>query len=345
MKLSDFQFDLPAHLIAQTPPAERSGARLLAFGGGVAPSDRHITDLPALLQPGDLMVFNNTAVIKARVRGHKADSGGRVEVLVERILPSEAQVLCQIGASKPVRAGARLRLEGAVEATVEDREGAFFRLSVDAPDVFAWLDAHGEIPLPPYIARPPDRVDAARYQTVFASQPGAVAAPTAGLHFDDALLSALDARGVSRAEITLHVGAGTFQPVRVEHIAEHRMHPEWLSVDNTVVAAVEACRARGGRVIAVGTTTVRALETAARANAGTLARYHGDSHLFLTPGEPFHVIDGLITNFHLPGSTLLMLISAFTGLDTVRAAYAHAVAGEYRFFSYGDACLIWPSRA
>ncbi len=341
MKLSDFSFELPDELIAQHPPAERSAGRLLEFGAGVPPADRTVRDLPSRLRSGDLLVFNNTRVLRARLRGVKTETGGRVELLVERV-HGESEALCQVGSSKPVRAGTSITLDGGCRAEVLSRDGGFCRVRFATDDVHALLQSDGELPLPPYIERSGDATDDERYQTVYASEPGAVAAPTAGLHFDEALLAALTDKGIERAEITLHVGAGTFQPVRVDDIREHRMHAEWLSVPPDVVDAVERCRERGGRVIAVGTTSVRALESAARAHGGGLQPHTGDSRLFLTPGERFHVIDGLLTNFHLPGSTLLMLISALAGVQTVRDAYAHAVAERYRFFSYGDACLIWP---
>jgi len=341
MKLSDFHFDLPDTLIAQHPPVERSAGRLLEFGRRMAPVDRLVRDLPDRVLPGDLMVFNNTRVLRARLRGHKTETGGRVELLVERVL-SDNEALCQIGSSKPVRAGTSITLDSGLSAEVLSREAGFCAVRFDTADLHAVLQGEGELPLPPYIARSENDADEERYQTVYASCPGAVAAPTAGLHFDTALFDALAQRGVETTEITLHVGAGTFQPVRVDNVAEHRMHAEWLTVSEEVADAVRACQARGGRVIAVGTTSVRALETAARASDGRIAPYTGDSRLFLTPGEPFHVVDGMLTNFHLPGSTLLMLISAFAGMETVREAYAHAVTERYQFFSYGDACLIWP---
>lgn len=345
MRLSDFHFDLPEELIAQSPPEVRSAGRLLEFGGSVPARDGVITDLPQRLRQGDLLVFNNTRVIRARLRGHKVETGGRVELLVERVMADGKHALCQVSSSKPVRDGALIELADGTRATVLGREPPFVRVAFSTVDLFGWLDEHGEVPLPPYIKRIPGVSDDERYQTVFASVRGAVAAPTAGLHFDDSLFEALRERGLQTAELTLHVGAGTFQPVRVENIEDHRMHPEWLTVGETLVRAVAACRASGGRVIAVGTTSVRALETAARAHGGELGAFQGDSELFLAPGERFHVVDGLITNFHLPGSTLLMLISAFAGMQAVRKAYAHAVANRYRFFSYGDACLIWPEQS
>jgi S-adenosylmethionine:tRNA ribosyltransferase-isomerase len=334
----DFDFELPAELIAQHPLPERSASRLLD-GREPVPADRGFRDLPQLLEPGDLLVFNDTRVIKARVFGRKA-SGGQVELLVERVLPDH-EVWAHLRASKPPQAGARLQMaEGAFEAEVLGRagaEGALFHLRLSG-EPLALLEAHGHVPLPPYIHHPDTAEDAQRYQTVFAARPGAVAAPTAALHFDEALLQALAARGVRTARVTLHVGAGTFQPVRVQDLAQHRMHSEWAEVDDQTVAAVEATRAAGGRVVAVGTTTVRSLETAAR--GGRLEPFVGDTDIFITPGFTFRAVDGLVTNFHLPRSTLMMLVSAFAGHEHVRALYRHAIDRRYRFFSYGDAMLL-----
>jgi S-adenosylmethionine:tRNA ribosyltransferase-isomerase len=334
----DFDFELPAELIAQHPLPERSASRLLD-GREPVPADRGFRDLPQLLEPGDLLVFNDTRVIKARVFGRKA-SGGQVELLVERVLPDH-EVWAHLRASKPPQAGARLQMaEGAFEAEVLGRagaEGALFHLRLSG-EPLALLEAHGHVPLPPYIHHPDTAEDAQRYQTVFAARPGAVAAPTAALHFDEALLQALAARGVRTARVTLHVGAGTFQPVRVQDLAQHRMHSEWAEVDAQTVAAVEATRAAGGRVVAVGTTTVRSLETAAR--GGRLEPFVGDTDIFITPGFTFRAVDGLVTNFHLPRSTLMMLVSAFAGHEHVRALYRHAIDRRYRFFSYGDAMLL-----
>ena len=338
MKLSDFDYALPPELIAQAPAAERTASRLLHLDG-VRGSfvDRFFAELPALVEAGDLLVMNDTRVIKARLLGRKA-SGGRVEVLVERVL-DHARVLAQIGASKSSRAGSRLLLDGGVEAEVIGRAGEFYELAFQAcDDVFALLERAGNLPLPPYIAHAPAAADDARYQTVYAKNPGAVAAPTAGLHFDDALLAALRARGVAIATLTLHVGAGTFQPVRVEDVAAHVMHAEWYSLPQATVDAIAAARAAGRRVLAVGTTTLRALESAAA--AGALAAGSAETRLFILPGFRFRVVDRLITNFHLPRSTLLMLVSAFAGIEHIRRAYQHAVAQRYRFFSYGDAMLI-----
>ncbi len=335
--LADFDFELPPQLIAQTPSAQRSAARLLD-GRGSAPVDRVFNELPALLQPGDLLVLNNTRVIKARLFGTKA-SGGAVEVLVERVLPGH-EVQAHVRCSKAPRAGTQLRLADAFNAEVLGRcgpEASLFHLRFPA-DPLALLQAHGHVPLPPYITHADGSDDEARYQTVFAQHPGAVAAPTAALHFDDAVLAALRARGVATAFVTLHVGAGTFQPVRVEHIAQHRMHSEWFEVNAATVAAIERTRAAGGRIVAGGTTSVRALESAARGD--TLHAQSGDTAIFITPGFQFKVVDLLITNFHLPRSTLLMLVSAFTGHEHMRALYRHAIASRYRFFSYGDAMLL-----
>ncbi len=335
--LSDFDYALPAELIAQHPLAERSASRLLDARAG-APADRVFRELPQLLAPGDLLVFNDTRVIKARLYGTKA-SGGAVELLIERVLPGH-EVLAHLRASKSPRAGARLRLADAFDAEVLGRTGpddALFHLRFDA-DPLLLLERHGHVPLPPYITHADTADDVARYQTVFAARPGAVAAPTASLHFDAPLLAALAARGVASTRITLHVGAGTFQPVRGDDLAAHRMHAEWFEVGVDAVAAVAAARARGGRVAAVGTTTLRALESAAA--AGTLQPGSRDTTLFILPGYDFRVVDLLVTNFHLPKSTLLMLVSAFAGPDAIRALYAHAVAERYRFFSYGDAMLL-----
>lgn len=338
MQVSDFHFDLPEALIAKEPLPQRSASRLLvldADSGRI--EDCRFADLERLLRPGDLLVLNDTRVIPARLYGHK-QTGGRIEVLVERVLGG-GEVLAHVRAGKSPPSGALLRLEGGATATVAGREGALFRLIFDAPDgVLALLERHGHMPLPPYIRRPDTAADRSRYQTVFARNPGAVAAPTAGLHFDEALLARLDARGVTSAFLTLHVGAGTFQPVRVERVEEHRLHAEAFSVPAAVCEAVAAARAAGGRVVAVGTTVVRALESAAA--AGELRPFAGETEIFIYPGYRFRAVDAMVTNFHLPGSTLLMLVSAFAGREQVLAAYRHAVAARYRFFSYGDAMFI-----
>jgi len=335
--LSDFDFALPPELIAQHPAAERSASRLLD-GRGDPPADRIFRDLPALLQPGDLLVFNDTRVIKARLHGVKA-SGGAVEALVERLLPGH-EVLMHLRASKSPKAGQRVRFADAFDAEVLGRggpDGSLFHLRFpDEP--LALLEQHGHVPLPPYITHADDADDERRYQTVFAARPGAAAAPTAALHFDEAVLAALRARGIGSASVTLHVGAGTFQPVRSEDIAKHTMHSEWFEVPPATVDAIARTHASGGRVVSVGTTTLRALESAAL--GGTLQAGSRDTDIFITPGFGFRVVDVLVTNFHLPKSTLLMLVSAFAGYEHVKALYAHAIAQGYRFFSYGDAMLL-----
>jgi len=340
---ADFDFDLPRELIAQHPAAERSAARLLD-GRNALPVDRVFHELPALLAPGDLLVFNDTRVVKARLLGAKA-SGGAVEVLVERVLPGPPanEVLAHLRASKSPRPGSVLRLADAFDAEVLGRggpDGALFRLRWP-DDPFALMARHGHVPLPPYIEHGDSADDERRYQTVFAARPGAVAAPTAALHFDAGVLAALDARGVRRAAITLHVGAGTFQPVRVEDLTAHRMHSEWFEVGADSAAAIAATRAAGGRIVAVGTTSLRALEAAAlRSPDGTVQPCRGDTDLFITPGFEFRAVDLLLTNFHLPRSTLLMLVAAFAGFEHMQALYRHAVEARYRFFSYGDAMLL-----
>ena len=342
MKTSDFSYHLPPELSAQAPRAERSASRLLVVPPDDAPmSDRHVRDLPELLQPGDLLVFNDTRVIPARLFGHKA-TGGRVEILIERLL-GEDQARAQLGVSKPPRPGARIALDagGEAEAISRDADG-FWQLRFHLPQPLEeWLLHAGRMPLPPYIQREPGAEDAQRYQTVFARQAGAVAAPTAGLHFDEALLAALRGRGVEFGHVTLHVGAGTFQPVRVDDVHQHRMHSEWINVGAGLVQQVKRTRAAGGRVIAVGTTVVRALESAMV--DGELQPFSGDTAIFVFPGYAIRSVDALLTNFHLPESTLLMLVSAFSGKERVLAAYAHAVRERYRFFSYGDAMLLSPA--
>lgn len=338
MLRSDFQFNLPQELIAQYPLAERTASRLLALDGESGEiQDLQFVDLPGLLKTGDLLVFNNTRVIPARIFGQK-ETGGKVEVLVERML-DEHRVLAHVRASKSPKAGAKLALEGGVEVTMLGREGELFELQFEGADsAIAQLEQHGHMPLPPYIERADESHDRERYQTVYAEKQGAVAAPTAGLHFDQALLEKLANMGVCSAFVTLHVGAGTFQPVRAEKISDHLMHSEYIEVGDDVVEAVQKTRAMGGRVIAVGTTSVRALESAA--GKGDLHTYSGDTDIFITPGYQFRIVDGLITNFHLPESTLLMLVCAFAGYDNVMAAYRHAVEDRYRFFSYGDAMFL-----
>ncbi|MBB5015300.1 S-adenosylmethionine:tRNA ribosyltransferase-isomerase [Rehaibacterium terrae] len=342
LKKSDFHYDLPPELIAQAPLPERSASRLLVVPPAPAAfDDRGVRDLPALLQPGDLLVFNDTRVIPARLFGRKA-TGGRVEILIERLLGSH-EAKAQLGVSKSPRPGTRVVLDAGGEFEVLGREGEFYllRLLGEEPLEKLLLRA-GRLPLPPYIQREAGADDAERYQTVYAKQVGAVAAPTAGLHFDEALLDALRARGVEFGHITLHVGAGTFQPVRAETVEEHRMHSEWLNVGAELVEQVRRTRARGGRVVAVGTTVVRALESAVR--DGELQPFAGETRIFIFPGYRIRSIDALITNFHLPESTLLMLVSAFAGRERILAAYRHAVAQRYRFFSYGDAMLLFPGR-
>ncbi|WP_303900777.1 tRNA preQ1(34) S-adenosylmethionine ribosyltransferase-isomerase QueA [Thiohalomonas denitrificans] len=338
MQRTDFHFDLPDELIAQRPAEQRTGSRLLVLDGRDGRlEDRRFPEIEALLSPGDLLVFNDTRVIPARLFGRKA-SGGRVEVLVERII-DERRVFAHVRASKSPRPGSMLRLEDAVEVTVAGRDGELFELSFPEP-VFEVLEAYGRMPLPPYIEREAGETDAERYQTVFARKKGAVAAPTAGLHFDEPLLERLRSKGIEFAHVTLHVGAGTFQPVRVDSIHEHHMHSEYLEVPESVCRAVARTRERGGRVVAVGTTVVRSLESAAR--EGVLTPFAGETDIFIYPGYRFRVVDALLTNFHLPESTLLMLVSAFAGRENVLAAYRHAVEECYRFFSYGDAMFILP---
>lgn len=349
MQLSDFHFDLPDELIAHYPAAERTASRLLVLDGETG-GVRHaqFTDLLAELRRGDLLVFNNTRVLPARLFGRK-ESGGRIEVLVERLLDSR-RVLAHVRASKTPKAGSRLRLtsraggdEVIAEAMVVARVGALLELAFEAQSPLEVMRRHGHMPLPPYIDRPDEPADAERYQTVFAERDGAVAAPTAGLHFSEPFLAECRAAGVEIGFVTLHVGAGTFQPVRVENILEHRMHAEWIDVDEALCEQVRATRARGGRVVAVGTTSVRALESASA--TGRLQGFQGDTDIFIYPGYRFRSIDLLLTNFHLPGSTLLMLVSALAGREQVLAAYEAAVAERYRFFSYGDAMLIHPQQA
>lgn len=338
MQLDDFDYDLPDELIAQFPTAVRGGSRLLTLNGRNGQiCDMQFVDLPSLLSPADLLIFNNTKVIKARLFGQKA-SGGQVEVLVERVLGMH-EALAHVRASKSPKPGTRLTLQGNWQVEVLGRVEDLFHLRFLADiDVLSILEQSGRLPLPPYITHTPDEFDDSRYQTVYAQHPGAVAAPTAGLHFDDAMLAGLGAMGVDSAYVTLHVGAGTFQPVRVDNIAEHTMHSELFSVPPETLDKIAATRARGGKVVAVGTTTLRALESAAR--GGELKSGAGETDIFITPGYHFNVVDRLLTNFHLPKSTLLMLVSAFAGFDHIRAAYVHAVQQRYRFFSYGDAMLI-----
>lgn len=340
MKVSDFDFDLPEELIAQQPLADRSASRLLVMDRqGGALQDRRFAELDQLLSPGDLLVFNNTRVVPARMYASKP-SGGRVEILVERLEGSHV-ALAQLGVNrKPAQGGTLIEDETGSVIEVLGRDDVFWRLGLPetGPGWLALMEQAGHMPLPPYIQRPDQADDRERYQTVYATEPGAVAAPTAGLHFDQALFARLDARGIRRAFCTLHVGAGTFQPVRVDSVEDHQMHPEWLNVDADLVDVVHQTRAAGNRVIAVGTTAVRALETAA--SGGELQPFTGDSRLFIYPGYDYRVVDAMITNFHLPGSTLVMLVSAFSSREHLLNAYQHAIAERYRFFSYGDAMFV-----
>ena len=338
--IADFDFDLPRELIAQFPAAERAASRLLVPRPG-SMRDLGFRDLPLLLAPGDLLVVNQTRVVKARLLGSK-ESGGKVELLIERVLEPQL-ALAHIRASHAPKPGGRIKLPGtAIAEVVEKRDGLTLLRLLAESSFFELMAAHGALPLPPYIEHPATSEDEARYQTVYAQDPGAVAAPTAGLHFDDDMFAALAARGIGRASLTLHVGAGTFQPVRVDNIAEHVMHSEWYEIPHATANAIEETRAAGARVVAVGTTTLRALESAARrAGAGELlSRGADDTAIFITPGFEFRVVDRLITNFHLPKSTLMMLVSAFAGHRLMRDAYAHAIKQRYRFFSYGDAMLL-----
>jgi len=338
MRRSDFHFDLPDSQIAQTPTPVRGASRLLYLDGASNDvRDMQFAQLPELLRAGDLLVFNDTRVIPARLLGQKG-SGGKVEVLVERIL-DERRVAAHVRASKSPKAGSTLILEEQVTVEVLGRLGELFELRFPE-SVLPTLKSVGRLPLPPYIERTPDASDSERYQTVYAKREGAVAAPTAGLHFTDAMLEQLKANGIESAYVTLHVGAGTFQPVRADELHEHVMHSEWLEVPQETIAAVERAHARGGRVVAVGTTVVRSLESAAR--EGELKPFSGETDIFIYPGYRFRVVDALVTNFHLPESTLLMLVCAFAGYDEVMAAYRHAVAQGYRFFSYGDAMFLLP---
>ena len=337
MKLEDFDYDLPPELIAQMPARERTSSRLLHLDGVTgALSELGFSQIATLIAPEDLIVLNDTRVIKARLVGRKK-TGGRVELLVERVLSHE-EALVQMRVSHPPREGSTLVISGDIDVTVLERRGGFFRVRFErCNDVFALLEREGSVPLPPYITHTPDATDEARYQTVYARERGAVAAPTAGLHFDQVLLDRLRARGVTIAYVTLHVGAGTFQPLRETEISAHKMHSEWYAIPQETVDAINATRERGGRVLAVGTTTLRALETA---GAAQMRSGFGETNLFIVPGYRFRVVDRLVTNFHLPKSTLLMLVGAFAGIENIRRAYAHAIRSRYRFYSYGDAMLI-----
>ncbi len=334
--LDDFDYPLPAACIAQAPLAERSASRLLVLAGSAC-TDRNFVDLPGLLATGDLLVMNDTRVLHARLYGCKA-TGGQVEVLVERVTGDDT-VLAQVRASKTSKPGSRLRLEEAFEAEVLGRAGEFYSLKFPG-DAIELIEKHGRLPLPPYIERSAAGADEERYQTVFALERGSVAAPTAGLHFDANLLKRLRDKGIGIAHVTLHVGAGTFQPVRVQDLSQHRMHTERYHVPQATAEAITATRQRGGRIVAVGTTSLRTLESAADEN-GQVKVGAGETALFITPGFRFRVVDRLVTNFHLPKSTLLMLVSAFAGMEPIRTAYRHAITNGYRFFSYGDAMLIY----
>ena len=337
MQISDFDYSLPDELIARYPASERRASRLLEVGEQLA--DRRFSDLPMLLEAGDLLVFNDTRVIAARLAAAK-ETGGRAEILIERI-ESERSAIAQVRASKTPRAGSRLLLDGGAEAVVEGRKDEFFRLAFSEP-VLVLLDAVGEVPLPPYLGRDAEPEDIERYQTVYAREPGAVAAPTAGLHFDAAMLEQTLAAGVRHAWVTLHVGAGTFQALRRDHIEENRLHSERVLVPESCCEAVAATRASGGRVIAVGTTAVRSLESASA--GGAIMPFDGETDLFIVPGYEFRSVDAMITNFHLPKSSLMMLVAAFAGRERILDAYAHAVREKYRFFSYGDAMFLTPEK-
>lgn len=340
MKTRDFDFYLPPELIAQSPTKQRASSQMLYLDGTNSKlADVMFADLPNYLREDDVVVFNDTRVIKARLFGKK-DSGGNVEVMIERVLDDQ-HVLAAIRASHAPKPGSRLLLADAIPVTILSREQSFYTLLFEhKKTVSELLDQFGHLPLPPYISRSANSVDEARYQTIFAKNTGAVAAPTAGLHFDELMLTKLQKIGVVTAYITLHVGAGTFQPVRTENINDHKMHSEFFFIPDETVEAVKHCKAKGGRVLAVGTTSLRALEASAAGNQGELKPGHGETSIFITPGYRFHVIDRLLTNFHLPQSTLLMLVSAFGGMENIRRAYQHAITHRYRFFSYGDAMLI-----
>jgi S-adenosylmethionine:tRNA ribosyltransferase-isomerase len=336
MFISDFDYELPQELIARYPAADRRGSRLLCAGGEIA--DLRFADLPSLLRSGDLLVFNDTRVIKARLAAQK-ETGGKAEILIERI-EGRRSALAHLRASKSPKPGSRLLVHGGAEAEVTGRDGELFTLRFSA-DILPYLDEYGAVPLPPYLEREADESDVERYQTVYAKDPGAVAAPTAGLHFDEAMLEETRTAGVRHARVTLHVGAGTFQSLREEHIEENRLHSERVEVTQDCVDAVAETRAAGGRVIAVGTTSVRALECAS--SGGELQPFNGDTDMFILPGYDFVSVDAMITNFHLPQSSLLMLVAAFAGKERILAAYEHAVREKYRFFSYGDAMFLTPT--
>jgi len=341
MQLSDFNYALPPELIAQEALKERTSSRLLHLNSATTPAqifDRSFNDILDIIHKDDLLIFNNTKVIPARLRGHKK-SGGKVEVMVERVLDNK-RVIAHVRANKSPKPGNELLLEDIIKAQVIARHDSLFEIEIqEQKSVYELLEKHGHIPLPPYIEREDTEDDRERYQTIFAKQAGAVAAPTAGLHFSHELLKSLKQKGVETAQLTLHVGAGTFLPVRVDKLEDHIMHAEWVEIDQSVCDAVAACKARGRKVIAVGTTSVRSLESAAK-KSGTLKPFSGDTQLFITPGFEFKVVDAIITNFHVPESTLLMLVSAFSGYENIMSAYQHAIAEKYRFFSYGDAMFL-----
>ncbi|MCG7561946.1 MULTISPECIES: tRNA preQ1(34) S-adenosylmethionine ribosyltransferase-isomerase QueA [Pseudoalteromonas] len=340
MRVADFSFELPDELIARHPKKERSSSRLLTLDGNTGDLQHKVfKDIVDLINPEDLIIFNNTKVIPARMFGQKA-TGGKLEVLVERVL-DEHSVLAHVRASKSPKEGAEILLEGKAKATMVARHGELFELKFHGDaSVLSILDEIGHMPLPPYIDRPDEEEDKERYQTVYGEKPGAVAAPTAGLHFDDALMTQLKDKGVEMAFVTLHVGAGTFQPVRVDDVNDHQMHSEYIEVPQEVVEAIAAARQRGGRVIAVGTTSVRSLESAAKAHPDELKPFYGDTDIFIYPGYQFQLVDAMVTNFHLPESTLIMLVSAFSGQSHIMHAYETAIAEQYRFFSYGDAMFL-----
>ncbi|MBN2647391.1 MAG: tRNA preQ1(34) S-adenosylmethionine ribosyltransferase-isomerase QueA [Thiotrichales bacterium] len=347
MRRQDFYFDLPEELIAQQPAKERRGSRLLVMHANGTLSDRQFPDILDFIQPNDLLVFNNTKVIPARLFGEKA-SGGKVELLIERVL-DENTLLTHIRSSRSPKTGSRLTIENAFEIEVLGRQDALFKVRVlaNTQSALALIETHGHMPLPPYIqrqqhAQADSAEDKERYQTVYGEKPGAVAAPTAGLHFDQALMQAIRDKGAQIGFVTLHVGAGTFKPVQVDDITQHVMHSEYLEVDEQMVAQIQATKAKGGRVIAIGTTSVRSLESAAKFSQGALQAYRGETDIFITPGYQFQVVDVLLTNFHLPESTLIMLVSALAGYSRTLQAYQHAVHQRYRFFSYGDAMLVFP---
>ncbi|GIU26317.1 S-adenosylmethionine:tRNA ribosyltransferase-isomerase [Shewanella colwelliana] len=340
MRVADFSFELPDELIARYPMPERTASRLLTLDGPSGRvADKQFTDILDMVNPGDLMVFNNTRVIPARLFGQK-QTGGKLEILVERML-DDKRILAHVRSSKSPKPNSIVCLDGGYEMTMLARHDTLFELGLNSDkSILEVLEEVGHMPLPPYIDRPDDDADKERYQTVYNQKPGVVAAPTAGLHFDDTLLSALKEKGVNTAFVTLHVGAGTFQPVRVDNILEHKMHSEWAEVPQTVVDQIKVTKAAGNRVIAVGTTSVRSLESAAKASEGELQAYSSDTDIFIYPGYEFQIVDAMVTNFHLPESTLIMLISAFAGFDAVKEAYQHAIAEKYRFFSYGDAMFV-----